>query len=111
MITDIMYPIFTLTITILACFIKKIAILFRDLHTRVHQGIALDPMEGLKLHRDPQLQSFLALPRTEVPIFFLYHPLVKVKKKDIKTMLVFFFVNFEQIPLIGFVFPLFSLNK
>ena len=90
MITDIIYPIVTLTITILACFIKKIARLFRDLHTRVHQGIAQDPMEGLKLHPDPQLQSFLALPRTEVPIFFLHHPLVKVKKKDIKTMLVFF---------------------
>ena len=53
MIADIIYPIFTLTITILACFIKKIARLFRDLHTRVHQGIALDPMEGLKLHPDP----------------------------------------------------------
>ena len=41
MTADVFYPIFTLTITILACFIRKKAKLFRDLDTHVHQGIAL----------------------------------------------------------------------
>ena len=36
MIADIFHPIFTLTITILACFIRKKAKLFRDLHTHVY---------------------------------------------------------------------------
>ena len=48
MIADIFYPIFTLTITILACFIRKKEKLLRDLNTRVHQGIALNPLGGLK---------------------------------------------------------------
>ena len=58
MIADIFYPIFNLTITVLACFIRKKAKLFRDLHTRVFQGTALDPLGGLELPPDPQLQSF-----------------------------------------------------
>ena len=69
MIADIFYPICTLTITVLACFIRKKAKLFGGLQQRLHQGIALDTP-------DPQLQSFLALPKTDAPIFFLYHPLI-----------------------------------
>ena len=76
MIADIFYPIFNLTITVLACFIRKKAKLFRDLHTRVFQGTALDPLGGLELPPDPQLQSFLAMPRIDTPIFFLYYPLI-----------------------------------
>ena len=53
MIADIFYPIFTLTITIVVCFIRKDAKLFSDLHTRVHQGIALDPFGGLKASSRP----------------------------------------------------------
>ena len=40
-----------------------------------HQSISLDPLRGLQLPPDPQLQSFLALPKTDAPIFFLYCPL------------------------------------
>ena len=72
MIADIFYPIFNLTIIILAYFIRKKAKLFRDLHIRVHHDIALDRLGGLK----PQFQLFLALPRTDAPIFFLYYPLI-----------------------------------
>ena len=32
-------------------------------------------MGGLELAPDPQRQSFLAFPRTDAPIFFLYYPL------------------------------------
>ena len=50
------------------------------MHPHVHQGIALDSIEGggggLQLAPDPQLQSFLAFPRTDAPIFFLYSPLL-----------------------------------
>ena len=73
MIANIVHPIFTLTITILACFVRKKQNCLGDLHPRFHQGIALDPL--LTAPRDPQLQPFLALPRTETPIFFLYYPL------------------------------------
>ena len=83
MIADIFYPIFTLTITILACFIrKKKENCLGDLHPHVHQGIALDSMEGgrgegLTAHPGrPASQSFLAFPKTNAPIFFLYYPLV-----------------------------------
>ena len=63
-------------ITILVCFIrKKKAKLFKDLHTHIFQGITLDLLGSLKLPPDPQLQSFLALPRTDAPIFFMYYPL------------------------------------
>ena len=48
MIADIFYPIFTLTIIILAYFIRKKAKLFRDLHIRVHQDIALDRLGGAR---------------------------------------------------------------
>ena len=77
MIVDIFCPIFTLTITILACFIKKIAKLFRDLHTRVFQGIALDPFGGLKAPPRP-LASIVFVKNRCTHIFFfffLHYPL------------------------------------
>ena len=73
MIANIFYPIFTLTITVLACFMR--GKLFGFLHPRLHQGIALNPLGGLQPLPDPQLQSFLAWPKTDVPIFFLHYPL------------------------------------
>ena len=79
MIADIFYPVFNLTIAILACFIrKKKQNCSGDLHPHVHQGIALDPL-GAYNSPDPQLSLFLALPRTDVPIFFLYYPLFAFK--------------------------------
>ena len=67
MIADIFYPIFTLTITVTACFIqkKKNQNCLRVLHPHFHQGNALDP----------QFQLLLASPKTDAPIFFLYYPL------------------------------------
>ena len=44
-------------------------------YLRLHQGIALDPLGGLQLPLKPQLQSFLALPKPDASIFFLYYPL------------------------------------
>ena len=74
MIAENFYPIFTLTITILACLYEK--------KTKIvpgfHQGISLGLLEGgLAASPDPQLQSFLALPKTDAPIFFLHYPLIK----------------------------------
>ena len=43
-----------------------------DLDPRLHQDIALDPIGGLQLPTDLQLQLFLALPRTHAPIFSPY---------------------------------------
>ena len=93
MIADIFYPIFTLMITILACFIrKKKGKLFwgfapscsprycPGLHGGGEKG-------GLQLAPDPPAsQSFLAFPRTDAPIFFLSHPL-KVTDLRIKNLL------------------------
>ena len=72
MITDNFYPIFNLTINVLACFIQKQK---KNEGFHHHQGISLDPLRGLP--QDPQLQLFLALPKTDAPIFFLYYPLSK----------------------------------
>ena len=49
-----------------------------DLHPCIHQSITLDPLGGLQLPPDVHLQLFLALPRTDAPIFFLYYPLVLI---------------------------------
>ena len=60
MIADIFYPIFTLTITVLVCFIrKKIIKLFGASCPRPHQGITLDLLGGLQ-----------PLPRPPVAIVF-----------------------------------------
>ena len=50
MIANIFYSIFTLTITVLACFMREK--LFGFLHPRLHQGIALNPLGGLQLLPD-----------------------------------------------------------
>ena len=77
MIADLFYPTFTLTITVLACFIRRKK-LFEGSRPCLHQGIALYLLGegGLQLPPDAQLQSFLALPITNAPIFLLYYPLI-----------------------------------
>ena len=62
MITDNFYPIFTLAITILACFIQKTKNKKKIGELQPYKGISLDPVRGLQLPPDPQLQLFLALP-------------------------------------------------
>ena len=70
MIADIFHPIFTLTITILACFIRKKAKLFRDLHTHVyHIFTKASPWPQGDSH-PAQLQLFLAL---HVPMPYFYY--------------------------------------
>ena len=71
MIADVFYPIFTLMTSILACFIQK----------KLFGCSASMPSPGHHpaLPPDPQLQSFLALQKTDAPIYFLYHPLCKNK--------------------------------
>ena len=43
-------------------------------HPHLRQGIVLDPLGDLHLPPDSQLQSLLAWPKSEAPIFFLYYP-------------------------------------
>ena len=81
MIADIFYPIFTLMITILACFIrKKKENCSGDLHPHVHQGIALDSMEGgrrgaYSSPRTPQLLNrFWLFQEPMRPYFFCLIP-------------------------------------
>ena len=75
MITDTFYPMFTLTITVLACFMQKKKKKKKNGGLHPHLGISLDPLRGLQLPPDPHLLLFLALPKTDAPIFFLYYPL------------------------------------
>ena len=83
MITDNFYPIFTLPITILACVIQKPKNKNKKLgELHPYKGISLDPLRGLQLPPAPQLQLFLALPKTNAPIFFLYHPLISFNYKE-----------------------------
>ena len=79
MIANIFHPIFTLTITILASFVRKKAKLFRGFAPMLSPRHRPGP-PGYNPPPDPQLQSFLALPRTETPIFFLYYPLIMETK-------------------------------
>ena len=71
MIADIFYPIFTITITNLVCFIRK-------KKTKFFGGFA--PTPSPRHHPGPpgdlQLQPFLTLTKTNGPIFFLYYPLI-----------------------------------
>ena len=53
MIADIFYPIFTLTITVLACFVQKLVWGFC-----LHQGITVDLLEGLQLPQTPSCNRF-----------------------------------------------------
>ena len=73
-IADIFYPTFILTITVLVYFIRK-KIVWWVSNPHLHQGIILDPLGDLHLPPDSQLQSLLAWPKTDVPVFFLYYPL------------------------------------
>ena len=64
----IFYPIFTLTITVLACFTQKKTKLcggFTPMTSPKHRP---GPSGELTAPPDPQLQS------TDVPIFFLHYP-------------------------------------
>ena len=70
MITDIFYPIFTLTHFSVFC--KKKSKIVQGFAYTPFSGHRPGPPGGLNAPPDPQLQSFLALPRTDAPIFFLY---------------------------------------
>ena len=74
MITDTFYPIFTLTITVLACFIQKKQ-KQKKLRASPPPRYLFGPLKGLTATPDPQLQLFLALPKTNASIFFLYYSL------------------------------------
>ena len=65
MVADIFYPILTLKITVLACFIQK-----KNRGPRPQQSITLDPLVVLQLSPYPQLQK-----KNDAPIFFLDYPL------------------------------------
>ena len=69
MIADIFYPIFTLTITVLAYF--NVWGFRTDIFTKAFPWV----LGGLQLPPDPQLLSFLVLQKIDAPIFFLYYPL------------------------------------
>ena len=75
MITDTFYPIFTLTITVLACFIQKKQKQKKKLRASPPPRYLFGPLKGLTATPDPQLQLFLALPKTSASIFFLYYSL------------------------------------
>ena len=72
MIADIFYPIFTLTITVLAYFAQKNKVV-RGFHT--YDFIKASPwtLWGAVTPPDLQLQS------TDAPIFFLFYPLCHLK--------------------------------
>ena len=73
MIADIFYPVFTLTITVLAYFNVW------GFRTYIFtKAVPLGP-GGLQLTPEPQLLSFLAWPKIDGPIFFLYYPLTLLR--------------------------------
>ena len=80
MIADIFYPIFTLRITALVCFIQKKKTQTNNclsaLHPRLQQGITLDSLGSLQLPLDPELQSYLIwlLQKPMHPYFFCIIP-------------------------------------
>ena len=77
MMADIFYPISTLMITVLAfsvLYMKKTK-LFGGFAPTPSQRHRHRPPGGLTVPPDTQLQSFLASPKTNAPIFFLYYPL------------------------------------
>ena len=75
MIADISYPIFTITITNLVCFMREKPKLIGDLAPTLSPRHQLGPPGGLQLPQDPQLQPFLGLTKTDAPISFLYYSL------------------------------------
>ena len=68
MIAHILYPTFTRTITILACFIQKNVCFATS--PRHHP----DPLGILQLPPDLKLELFLFLTKTDTPISFPYYP-------------------------------------
>ena len=68
MVADIFYPILTLKITVLACFIQKKK---KNRGPRPNQSITLDPLVGLQLPPYAQLQK-----KNDAPIFLLDYPLL-----------------------------------
>ena len=51
------------------------------LHPQLHQGIVMDPLGDLQLPPYSQLQLLLAWAESDVPIFFLYYPLISIVKE------------------------------
>ena len=74
MMADIFYPIFTLTITVLAFSVlymkKKKTKLFGDFAPTPSPRHRPRPLGGLTAPPDPQLQSLLTSPKTNASIFF-----------------------------------------
>ena len=69
MVADIFYPILTLKITVLACFIQKKN---KNRGPRPNKSITLDPLVGLQLSPYTQQQK---KKKNDAPIFFLDYPL------------------------------------
>ena len=74
MITDTFYPIFTLTITVLACFIQKKQKQKKNWGLHPHQGISLDPLRGLQLPQIPSCNCFWLCQKPVHPYFFCIIP-------------------------------------
>ena len=73
MTADIFYPIFTLTITVLACFIQKNKPVWAFALTPLpehHPG----PLGRLTAPPRPPTAIVFDFAKTDVPIFFLYFP-------------------------------------
>ena len=81
MIANIFHPIFTLTITILVCFVRKKQNCLGDLHPRFHQGIALDPL--LTAPQIPSFNRFWLCVELKRPYFFCIIPCDDKKKNNI----------------------------
>ena len=74
---EILYLLFNITITVLVCYRKKNQSCSEFLHLCLLQGITLDALGSLPTYGPPeiQVQLFIALPKTDSPIFFLYSPM------------------------------------
>ena len=73
MIADIFYPISTLTITVLAYFIRKKKCL-GALHSRLHQGTTLDPLGAYNSPQTPSCNCFWLCQKPMHPYFFCIIP-------------------------------------
>ena len=84
MTANIFYPTFTLTITILACFIRKKAKLFRDLHTHVyHIFTKASPWPPGGTPTQPNFNCFWRFACVHV-IFFLYYLLTYLQVLNLR---------------------------
>ena len=78
MIAGIFYPIFTLMITNLVCFICIKTKLFRGFPPTPSPRQCPGPPGGLTAHaRPPAVTVSLGLSKTDAPILFLYYPLIE----------------------------------